>query len=227
MEAAPEPAATPTRATRAEASSSRRLVWAVVLAGAAVRLLLAGLLPLTNDEAYYADWARHLQPGYLDHPPAIAWLIAGALRILPAHPATVRLPAILLQAAAILLAASLARARAGERAAVATAVVLQATLTFSIGAAIALPDAPLSFAWVGALWAVDRAVRRAPAWMLAAGAFLGLGALSKLTAGLLGVAVLAALLATRDGRRLLRGPWPWLGAALAAAGTSPMLLWNA
>jgi 4-amino-4-deoxy-L-arabinose transferase-like glycosyltransferase len=98
---------------------------------------------------------------------------------------------------------------------------------FSIGAAVALPDAPLALAWVGTLWAVDRAARAAPAWMLAAGAFLGLGAVSKLTAGLLGVAVLVALVATPDGRRLLRGPWPWLGALLAAAGASPMLAWNA
>jgi 4-amino-4-deoxy-L-arabinose transferase-like glycosyltransferase len=214
----------PTRATRPR--ETRRLS-AVVLAGVAVRLLLAGLLPLSNDEAYYADWARHLQPGYLDHPPAVAWLIAAGLKIFPPHPVVVRLPSILLQLVAVGLAISLARARGGERAALATAVLLQAALMFSVGAALALPDAPLALAWVGTLWAVERATRLSPAWMVAAGAFLGLGALSKLTAGLLGVAVLAALVTTPDGRRLLRGPWPWLGAALAAAGASPMLLWNA
>jgi 4-amino-4-deoxy-L-arabinose transferase-like glycosyltransferase len=221
---APTPHLTPAPANRTDGAGR---VWAVVLLGAAARLALAAALPLTNDEAYYADWARHLQPGYLDHPPAVAWLVAAGLKLLPAHPLAVRLPSIVVQTVAALLAASLARARGGARAALTTAIILQAALVFSIGAALALPDAPLALAWVGTLWAVERAARRGPAWMLAAGFFLGLGALSKLTAGLLGVAVLAALVATPDGRRVLRTPWPWLGAVVAAAGASPMLLWNA
>lgn len=40
----------------------------------AVKLLLAALLPLTNDEAYYWVWSQHLQLSYDDHPPFVAWL---------------------------------------------------------------------------------------------------------------------------------------------------------
>ena len=36
---------------------------------------MAALLPLSADEAYYWLWSKHLAAGYLDHPPAIAWLI--------------------------------------------------------------------------------------------------------------------------------------------------------
>jgi 4-amino-4-deoxy-L-arabinose transferase-like glycosyltransferase len=96
-----------------------------------------------------------------------------------------------------------------------------------VGAALLTPDAPLALAWVGALSSLERALRRDPRWTLAAGLFLGLGALSKLTAGLLALALLGALLATADGRRLLRGPWPWLGALIALAAATPMILWNA
>ena len=39
------------------------------------RAVMAALVPLTADEAYYWLWSRHLDAGYLDHPPAIAWLI--------------------------------------------------------------------------------------------------------------------------------------------------------
>jgi 4-amino-4-deoxy-L-arabinose transferase-like glycosyltransferase len=200
---------------------------AVVLAGALVRLLLAAAVPLTTDEAYYVDWARHLQPGYLDHPPAVAWLLAAGLGLLGDTPLAARLAAVLLQAGTTLLAASLARARGGERAALAAALLLQAAPVFSLGAVLMTPDAPLAFAWAGALWAVERALRRDPRWLLAAGAFLGLGLLSKLTAGLLGLALLAGLLASARGRALLATPWPWLGVLLAAALASPMLLWNA
>ncbi|MDN8823160.1 hypothetical protein Q0M41_13995, partial [Staphylococcus aureus] len=47
------------------------------LLGAAVVLRLAAAweIPLTEDEAYYRLWAGHLQAGYYDHPPMIAWWI--------------------------------------------------------------------------------------------------------------------------------------------------------
>jgi 4-amino-4-deoxy-L-arabinose transferase-like glycosyltransferase len=200
--------------------------WAIAI-GAAVRLVLVDFVPLGMDEAYHVDWARHLQPCYLDHPPAVAWLVALPLRFLGSSPLALRLPALVLQTLALALAASLVRARAGDRAALAIVLGLQAAPLFSAGAALMVPDAPLALAWVGTFWALRRALDRSPAWFLAAGAFLGLGALSKLTAGLLGLAVLAGLLATRDGRRLLATPWPWLGAVLALAVASPVLLWNA
>lgn len=209
------------------ASIETRTVVAIAVAGAAVRLVLAALVPITVDEAYYAEWARHLQPGYLDHPPLVAWLLAGSVRLLGPSTAAARLPAILLQIGTTVLAASLARARGGARAGVAVALILQAAPVFGLGATLMTPDAPLAFAWIGTLWALDRAFRRDPRWFLAAGAFLGLAALSKLTAGLLGVAILAALVATRDGRRALSGPWPWAALLVATAVAAPMLLWNA
>ena len=200
--------------------------WAIAL-GVLARLALLPFVPLVMDEAYYVDWGRNLQPGYLDHPPAVGWLVAVPLRLLGDSPLALRLPALLLQTLALVLAASLVRARAGERAALAVVLGIQAAPLFSAGGALIVPDAPLTLAWVGTFWGLQRAVDRGPRWFLAAGLFLGLGVLSKLTAGLLGVAVLAGLLATRDGRRLLATPWPWLGAALALAVASPMLLWNA
>ncbi len=207
--------------------STARAIGALVLAGLAVRAILAALVPLGVDEAYYVDWARHLQPGYLDHPPLVAWLIAPSLRLLGPSAFAVRLPAILLQAGTTLLGASLARGRGGERAALLAAVLLQAAPVFSLGAVLMTPDAPLAFAWAGTLWAFERALRLDRRWLLVAGAFLGTAALSKLTAGLLGIALLLALALSPDGRRLLVSPWPWLGAALALALVMPMLLWNA
>lgn len=39
-----------------------------------VKLLIAGLLPMTGDEAYFVLWGRHLDYGYYDHPPMAGWL---------------------------------------------------------------------------------------------------------------------------------------------------------
>src|SRR5205085_1121935 len=58
-------------------ASHGRLIAGVLVAGVLVRLLLAGLVPLFGDEAYYWEWSRHLAPGYFDHPPGIALLIRG------------------------------------------------------------------------------------------------------------------------------------------------------
>src|SRR5690606_14759303 len=41
----------------------------------AVHLAIAAWVPLFDDEAYYALWARDLALGYYDHPPMIAYMI--------------------------------------------------------------------------------------------------------------------------------------------------------
>lgn len=204
----------------------RGILWAVA-ALALARLALAAAVPITVDEAYYAQWAAHLEAGYLDHPPAVAWLMAAGLRLLGRGTAGARLLAVVLQSLTTLLAADLARSCGGARAAWAAAVLLQAAPVFSLGAVLMTPDAPLAFAWAGTLWAIDRGIHRDARWFLAAGAFLGVGALSKITAGALGIASLAALAATGRGREALRSPWPWAGAAVASAAAVPMLAWNA
>ncbi len=198
-----------------------------MLVGAAVRLGIGAFVALTPDEAYYAAWSRHLEWGYIDHPPLVAWLLAGSLRVFGHHLLAVRVPAVLLQAGTTLLAAALARTRGGPRPALAVALLLQAAPVFSLGAVLMTPDAPLAFSWAATLWAFDLAIRRDRRWFLTAGLCLGLAALSKISAGLLGLALLGGLLAGRDGRRLLATLWPWAGGALSLAVASPFLAWNA
>lgn len=40
-----------------------------------LRLLYAGTFELLQEEAYYWNYAQHLDIGYLDHPPMVAFLI--------------------------------------------------------------------------------------------------------------------------------------------------------
>ena len=48
----------------------------IVLVLAALRLYIAGHSGLAFDEGYYTFWSERLATGYLDHPPAVAVLIA-------------------------------------------------------------------------------------------------------------------------------------------------------
>ena len=213
-----------------EAATSRRRLCSVAAAGLAgltlVRLLVADLLPLSPDEAYYWTWSRALAPGYLDHPPMVAvWAWAGTA-LLGDTALGVRLLAPLGAACGTLLLADAARVLvpgAGLR----TAVLLNATLMLGAGAVTMTPDTPLLFFWIAAAWALARlAAGGGAGWWLVAGIAAGLAFDSKYTAALLGPA--AALLMLAPGlRHWWRHPAPWLGAVLAGACTAPVLLWNA
>jgi len=60
------------------------------------RLAIAALIPVTQDEAYYFDWARHLAWGYFDHPPGVALLGLG-VRLEPGSVFMARLGGLLAQ----------------------------------------------------------------------------------------------------------------------------------
>src|SRR5690242_8105522 len=62
-----------------------------IIAVCLLRAVAAAVLPLSADEAYYWLWSRHLSSGYLDHPPAIAFLIRGGTALLGATEAGVRI----------------------------------------------------------------------------------------------------------------------------------------
>ncbi|BDG07046.1 glycosyltransferase family 39 protein [Anaeromyxobacter paludicola] len=204
-----------------------RQALALVLAATALHLLYAGLLPLSPQEAYYWQYARHPALSYFDHPPLAAWTIALATRLAGATERGVRLAAAVhsvLFCAFFFLAG---RRLFGPRAALAALAAALATPLLSLGQVVITPDGPLLAGWMGALYFGLRALDGSGAWLLAAGLAAGAAALGKYTGLLLLPQLLALLLLDARGRRLLRGPWPWLGALLALAVFSPVVAWNA
>ncbi|MEN9817595.1 MAG: hypothetical protein RLZ32_1475, partial [Gemmatimonadota bacterium] len=73
-------AGAPDAAGRTAAQWRQALWWVAGAAGG--RALLAALVPLFPDEAYYWEWTRRLAPGYFDHPPGIALLLAASRALL-------------------------------------------------------------------------------------------------------------------------------------------------
>jgi hypothetical protein len=51
---------------------------AVVASFTVLRAICAATADLRVDEVYYWTWSRETVASYLDHPPAIAWLVAPA-----------------------------------------------------------------------------------------------------------------------------------------------------
>ena len=193
-----------------------------------LRLVVAGMLPLSADEAYYWLWSRHLAAGYYDHPPAIAFLIRAGTALFGDTAFGVRLFAVLLSLpaswfiwrAALLLLAD-------ERRAALAALLFNLTLMIGIEALAATPDAPSIAAGSAYVWCLARVQedRDGRLW-LAAGLAAGLGLLSKYAALFLGAGTLAWLLADPRARHWLRTPWPYVGGAVAALVFAPNLVWQ-
>ncbi len=205
---------------------------AILLLLTLLRLAVCGLVPLSPDESYYWVWSRALAPGYLDHPPMVALWIKAGTWLCGGGPLGVRLLAPVSAALGTLLLAS-AAADLGDRQnrlprALAAAVLLNATLLLGVGSVTMTPDTPLLFFWTLALAALGRVLATGQgAWWLAVGIATGLALDSKYTALLTAMGLAGWLLATAEGRRWLRSPWPWLAALLALAAFAPVLGWNA
>src|SRR5204862_7797709 len=116
-------------------SFGRREALAALAALTLLRLAVAGLAPLSPDEAYYWVWSRALAPGYPDHPPMVAlWIRTGtalggdtAFGIRLLAPLAAALGSLLLAQAGELLLP-------GRRAGLFAAALLNATLLFGVGA---------------------------------------------------------------------------------------------
>ena len=211
------------------ASGWRRGVLLLALAVTALRLLAAGTIHLTEDEAYYRLWAQHLQFGYLDHPPMIAWWIRLGELVAGDTPLGIRLVPVLASGLGSWLIGDLTRRLGAEpRTAFRAALWYNATLTVCLGGMLAIPDAPASLFWTVALWALARFwASRNAAWWLAAGSAAGLAVLSKYSGLFLAPGVLLWLLLIPGGWSELRRPGPWAAAAVAAATFSVNIVWNA
>ena len=204
----------------------------VLTFAAAVRLLLAALVPLVPDEAYYWEWSRHLAAGYFDHPPAIAWLVRAGTALVGQTPLGVRLGVIVVGYGGCIAAATLAHRIAGAVAALRTAIFISVVPMAGIGLVLATPDVPLLAGAAGVFWALDHAIdegrdSNALVWWAVAGVMLGLTLLSKYPAVLISAGVALGCAISPPLRRQFARPGPYLACAIAAALFVPVVRWNA
>lgn len=204
--------------------------WSWILLGSlwSLKVLLAVQLDLFGDEAFYWWEAQHLDWAFDDVPVATPALIAASTALLGDAAWAIRLPFLLIAAASTWMVGLLAwriegDARRFERA----LLVASAMPLAAFQGMLALPDVPLTFAMLCALYAMLRLGQsqgREGAWLLAAA--MALGALSHYRWIVpLGVAALAVLLLEQT-RVLIREPRIWMfGLGGLALGWLP-LIWQ-
>ena len=108
------------------------------------------------------------------------------------------------------------------------ALLLFSTLPFFFVTGLVMtPDGPLTAAWSGGLYFLERALigERRRAW-LGVGLCVGLGLLSKYTIALLAPATLLFIALDPSSRRWLRRPEPYAAVVVAGLLFSPVVYWN-
>ena len=159
-----------------EPASARGVLFALIIL-TMVKLVIASILPLAADEAYYWTWAERLSLGYYDHPPGIAYLIELSGSIFGTGELGVRGLGVLLHSAVIW---GLVRAFPKANSWLMLLLLAGAPL-FMLGGLLATPDSPLLIGWSLAIIGSSR-----DDWRLVG---VAVGVISKMTGLLLMVAV--------------------------------------
>ncbi len=215
---------TPQQGTRA-----RPLYVAGLLAGLTllVHLLTNRGYGYFRDELYYLASAEHLDWGYPDMPPLIAWVTwfirhfigesLGAIRLLPA----------LSGAARVLLTGLIALELGGGAFAVGLACLGVAAAPIYLGMDTILSMNTFeSLFWMGCAYLALRAIRHdRPKLWLWVGVLAGLGLENKHSAAFFLAALGAGLLISPQ-RGVLRSRWFWGGMAIAFLLFLPNLIWQ-
>jgi dolichol-phosphate mannosyltransferase len=140
----------------------------------------------------------------------------------------VRAGALLCGAITSIFVYKLTRNLFGAATALAALLLVQALPFFFLSGLLMTPDAPLAAAWAASLYFLERALigNRARAWWFA-GISLGLGMISKYSIALVGLVAVAFMAWDPQSRRWWARSAPYVGALLALAVFSPVIIWNA
>lgn len=183
---------------------------------------------LHYDEALYWEWSQQLDWSYYSKGPLIAWLIALAEHLFGHGEWQVRLFAWLCHGIFLAMIFAVTRLLWKSRAAAWWAIIITLTtpLYFTLGM-VMTTDVFMFTLWTWGLWAAQRAIYQdqTHAWY-ELGAAVGIGALTKLSIGLLPAIIGLLLLIIPQWRRHLTKPHVWGGLALMLVCMSPLLIWN-
>jgi 4-amino-4-deoxy-L-arabinose transferase-like glycosyltransferase len=193
------------------------------------RFWYAGTHQLVQDEAYYWQWARHLDWGYYDNTPLVALVIRFFITLLGSTQIGVRAGAIVSSLIAAIFIYLLAKRLLGFP------VALMATLTagfiplFAAGGLIMTQDPVHVALFAATLYVVHRALTDRPTWLwwLGAGVLAGLTIQAKLNGLLLLPSIFLYLLLSPTARNTwLRRPQPYVAGLVSVLIFSPFVWWN-
>jgi 4-amino-4-deoxy-L-arabinose transferase-like glycosyltransferase len=202
---------------------------ALTFAVTALHLLVAGLVPLTADEAHYALYGLNPDWSYFDHPPLVGWLQALVLPFSASEFALRLWPLAFGAGTALVLYRLTLRLFPGAHPwlGFASVAIYFSGLLFQALGLVLVPETPLTFfALLTLLFLLDALERGQTRDWLLFGLCLGLAGLSKYTAVTL-VPSLFVFLWFQKRLTVLRTPGPWLAVLVAAVVIAPVIYWNA
>ncbi len=215
-----------TKTTASQTGTLRAQQFLIVIS-LLIRLVAMSSISLIAEEAYYWNYANHLDFGYLDHPPMVAGLIKLCTLLLGSSEFGVRAASLFCWCICTGFSYQLTR-RIAPDSGIRAIFLLSILPFFFLHALIITPDLPLIAAWSACLYYLYVALveENKTAWY-AVGMWLGLGMLAKYTIVLLGPAVLVYLIITKQWRRVLSSPQPYYATMIALLLFSPVIYWNA
>ena len=192
-----------------------------------IRLIFMAFSGLFVEEAYYWNYAEHLDFGYFDHPPMVALLIKASVSLFGIHEFSVHLPALIswvVTAFYIFKLTELIKSGAGQY-----AVMLFSVLPFFfLQSVVITPDPAVMVCWSAALYYLYRALvlEQSRSWY-GAGVWLGLGLLSKYTIVLLALPIFIYACIVPTARSWFTRKEPYICAFIALVLFTPVIYWNA
>ena len=180
-----------------------------------------------RDELYYLACTHHLGWGYVDQPPLSIGILAAVRTLFGDSLFALRIVPALAGVATVFLTGMMARRLGGARFSqgLAALAVLLSPVYLGTTHVYSMNSFDLLF-WALAAWLLLRALEDGlPRDWLALGATLGLGLLNKISVFWLIGGIGVGLLVTPY-RRVLREPWPWVAALIAAILFLPHVLWQ-
>ena len=178
-----------------------------------------------RDEFLYLAMGEHLRLWKMDFPPAIAILAQLMRHTVGVSVEALRIVPALFSAVLVVFSALTARELGGGRYAQGlAALMVVASAAFMRSGALFQPVVLDQLAWTVVLFALLKLGRSEdPRWWILVGLAGGFGLLTKFSIGIIGVAVLFALIILPE-RRWLGTRWPWLAAAIALVIGSPSIV---
>jgi Dolichyl-phosphate-mannose-protein mannosyltransferase len=207
-------------------SSRAPVVLYVAAAKFVFHLATAGRYGIFRDELYYLACAEHLDWGYVDQPPLIAFIVWIARHLFGNSLLGLRLLPAMAGAGLVIVTAKLAEELGGRR--------------FSQGlAALAVAVVPIylimhhwmtmnafePLIWMGCAWCIVRAINSGQAlYWIGFGVLIGIGMENKYSIAFFGFGVFVGLIATRE-RYVLKSRLFWTGVVVAFLIFLPNLIW--
>jgi len=180
-----------------------------------------------GDELYYFACSKHLDFGYVDHPPLVALLTLISTWIFGETMIGLRFLSGLAGAVTVLLSAKIARLLGGGKfsQALAALLICFAPAFLALSSFFSMNPVDIMLCTLFIVLFLKIIKTPSPTKWIILGVLLGIGLLNKYTFLVLGFSLLVSLLITKQ-RSLLRSPWIYVSGIIGLLMFLPHILWQ-